>query len=182
MALCLALSFVFVFVGIAQTQADKTVVCPVSGKEIKISEAKGSYEYKGTTYYFCCEPCKEKFVKEPEKYIQKKEEKTEATKCPMHSKEKSEETGKCEKMVVKKEIKIQMEKEGKSCCAMMSMMDMKDMEVQVENLDNGITVKITSKNADVVKKIQELSVKMKEMCAQKEECEKTEKKEETIKK
>ena len=61
----------FVLVAANQLQADETVKCPVSGKEIKKSDAKGTYEYDGKTYYFCCENCKEAFVKELEKYIEK---------------------------------------------------------------------------------------------------------------
>jgi YHS domain-containing protein len=45
------------------------VVDPVCGMTIKKDEAKFSYEYKGTTYYFCMEGCKDKFVKNPEEYI-----------------------------------------------------------------------------------------------------------------
>ena len=53
-------------------KAEEMVTCPVSGEEIKRSEASGSYEYNGKTYYFCCPNCKEKFVKDPEKYTKKK--------------------------------------------------------------------------------------------------------------
>ncbi len=42
LALCLAFSFVFVIAGIAQLQAGETVVCPVSGKEIKKTIANQS--------------------------------------------------------------------------------------------------------------------------------------------
>ena len=44
---------------------------PVCGMEIEKSEAAGKSEYKGKTYYFCCEHCKTVFDKEPEKYISK---------------------------------------------------------------------------------------------------------------
>ena len=74
LVLFLAFSFVVVLAGVAQAQVEEPVVCPVGGKEIKKSEAKVSYEYKGKTYYFCCEMCKEKFMKNPEKCIQKKAE------------------------------------------------------------------------------------------------------------
>lgn len=56
--------------GMAQ-QADETVTCATTGKTMKKSEAKATYEYNGKTYYFCCNGCKEAFVKDPEKYIQK---------------------------------------------------------------------------------------------------------------
>jgi YHS domain-containing protein len=41
----------------------------VSGKEFKKSEASPKYEYEGKTFYFCCEGCKDAFIKNPEKYI-----------------------------------------------------------------------------------------------------------------
>jgi len=200
LTLLLALSFVFTVAGIAQQQTEETVVCPVSGKEVKKSEAKITYEYKGKTYYFYCENCKEAFVKNPEKYTQKKAEMKEVYTCPMHPEIKSDKPGKCsncgmkleKKMMHKKHMdKEHMDKagehmeqkhkkvEGKACCSMMSMISHKDIDVKVENVENGITVKITSKNADVVKKIQEMSLKMKEMCKKKaENCKKEEKKKE----
>jgi YHS domain-containing protein len=191
LALFLAFSFVVVLAGIAQAQAEETVVCPVSGKEIKKSEAKVSYEHEGKTYYFCCEMCKEKFMKNPEKCIQKKAEMKEVYTCPMHPKVKLDKPGKCpecgmklEKKMMHKEmmmhkkkmiLKVHMDKEHmemehkeKACYPMMEMMSLKDVEMNVENLKDGIAVKITSKNADVVKKLQEMSAKMKEMCCKKE--------------
>ena len=64
LVLLLGFAFVLVLTGIAQQQkSEETVTCPVSGEVIKKSEAKGTYEYKGKTYYFCCENCKEAFIK-----------------------------------------------------------------------------------------------------------------------
>jgi YHS domain-containing protein len=194
LALFLAFSFIFVVSGIAQQQAEETATCPVSGKEIKKSEAKDTYEYKGKTYYFCCANCKEAFMKNPEKYTQKKAEKKEVYTCPMHPEVKSDMPGKCSKCGMKLEKKMMhkekkqaeehmlahkhMEKkekhEEKACCPMMGMMSAKDVEMNVENLENGIAVKVTSKNTEVVKKIQEMAAKMKEMC--KKETEKKEEK------
>jgi len=43
-------------------------VCPIMGGAIN----KDSFtEYKGKKVYFCCAGCKEKFEKEPEKYLDK---------------------------------------------------------------------------------------------------------------
>ncbi len=71
----LVLLFGFVLVlaltGMAQ-QSDETVTCAMSGKTMKKSEVKATYEYNGKTYYFCSDGCKETFVKNPEKYIQNK--------------------------------------------------------------------------------------------------------------
>lgn len=44
-------------------------VCKMKIDEIK---AAGKSEYKGLTYYFCAVSCKQKFDKEPEKYLLKK--------------------------------------------------------------------------------------------------------------
>ncbi len=191
LALFLAFSFVFVLAGIAQLQAGEKVVCPGCGHEIKKADAKITYEHEGKTYYFCCEACKEKFVKNPEKCIQKKEEMKAVYTCPMHPDVKLDKPGKCpecgmklEKKMMHKEmmmhkkkmiLKVHMDKEHmemehkeKACCPMMEVMSLKDVEMNVENLKDGIAVKLTSKNADVVKKLQEMSAKMKAMCEKKE--------------
>jgi YHS domain-containing protein len=97
LALFMVLAFVFVLSGIAQQQGDETVTCPVSGKVMKKSEVKVTAEYQGKTYYFCCENCKEKFLKDPEQYLQKKEEVKTVYTCPMHPDVKSDKPGKCPK-------------------------------------------------------------------------------------
>ena len=61
--------FVFSLSSYAHQQDDEMVKCAVSGEKMKKSEAKSSYEYKGKTYYFCCDNCIESFKKNPEKYI-----------------------------------------------------------------------------------------------------------------
>jgi YHS domain-containing protein len=62
-------AFVFALSTYAQQTDEEMVTCAVSGKKMKKSEAKGSLEYKGKTYYFCCDNCLESFKKDPEKYI-----------------------------------------------------------------------------------------------------------------
>jgi Cu+-exporting ATPase len=49
---------------------DEKVTCPVMNREIARKDAAGPYEYNGKTFYFCCEDCKAKFIKNPEKYVQ----------------------------------------------------------------------------------------------------------------
>src|SRR4030067_2348422 len=71
LAVFVSFSLIVVSAGIAQQKAGETVVCPVSGETMLKSQAKVSYDYEGKTYYFCHENCKEKFVKEPAKYIEK---------------------------------------------------------------------------------------------------------------
>lgn len=41
---------------------------PICGMEVDEATAPKA-EHKGKTYYFCCDPCKEAFEKEPEKYV-----------------------------------------------------------------------------------------------------------------
>ena len=220
LALFLALSFAVVLSGVAQQQAEETATCPVSGKEFKKSDSTATYEHEGKTYYFCCAMCKEKFIKSPEKYTQKKAEMKEVYTCSMHPEVKSDKPGKCSKCGMKLEKKMMAEKhmhgeekmhrkilqikmhkkdeekaccpkmqmkmhkehEEKACCPIMGLMCSKDIEVNVENLKDGVAVKITSKNEEVVKKIQEGVAKMKEMCKQKAATCKKEVKKEEVKK
>jgi YHS domain-containing protein len=44
------------------------ITCPVMGHPLEEIETAPSSEYQGTTYYFCCTDCKEKFDLEPAKY------------------------------------------------------------------------------------------------------------------
>ncbi len=44
---------------------------PVCGMTVDEKRAAGTSTYKGQTYYFCAKSCKEKFDKDPEKYIRK---------------------------------------------------------------------------------------------------------------
>ena len=85
------------------------------------------------------------------------------------------------KMKMMQKEHLHMKGEGKACCSMMCVMSHKDVEMKVENLKDGIAVKLTSKNADVAKKLQEMAAKMKGMCCKKE-AEKKEVKKEKVKK
>jgi YHS domain-containing protein len=42
---------------------------PVCGMQVDEKSAAATYEYQGTTYYFCAPGCKAAFAKEPEKYL-----------------------------------------------------------------------------------------------------------------
>ena len=44
----------------------KDLIC---GMEFDKDSASASFDYKGQTYYFCSLGCRDKFVKEPDKYI-----------------------------------------------------------------------------------------------------------------
>lgn len=43
---------------------------PVCGMDVQPEQAAGQSEFQGRTFYFCCDTCKEKFDKEPQKYAQ----------------------------------------------------------------------------------------------------------------
>jgi len=182
LALTMLIVVALAFSGFAQQTSDETVTCPVSGKVMKKAEAKVSYEYEGKTYYFCCEGCKEKFVKDPEKYLQKKEEAKSTYTCPMHSEVKSDQPGKCPKCGMNLEKKtmpqghVTMEHGQMGCCQKMTMgaegqgcaincpLHSKDVEMNTENVTDGVVLKVTSKNPEMVKKIQEHFAKMKACC------------------
>lgn len=44
---------------------------PVCGMEVDEKKAKATTTYKGKTYYFCAKACKERFDREPEKFVEK---------------------------------------------------------------------------------------------------------------
>jgi len=45
------------------------IICPVMKEKFQVNEKSEKIEYKGKIYIFCCPKCKDKFEKEPEKYI-----------------------------------------------------------------------------------------------------------------
>lgn len=42
---------------------------PVCGMVVREDAGKPTSTYKGTTYYFCSDHCRESFDKDPEKYL-----------------------------------------------------------------------------------------------------------------
>ncbi len=44
---------------------------PVCKMEISREDAAAKSEYKGNTYYFCSEECKESFEKQPDRYAER---------------------------------------------------------------------------------------------------------------
>jgi len=51
------------------TPAPATAIDPICGMSVTIAGAKHTFEYQGTTYYFCCPGCKTTFRKAPAQYI-----------------------------------------------------------------------------------------------------------------
>jgi YHS domain-containing protein len=183
LAVLLVVCLAFVFSAFTQQTTNETVTCPVSGKVMKKSEAKATYEYQGQTYYFCCEGCKEKFIKDPEKYVQKKEEPKSVYTCPMHPEVKADQPGKCpkcgmnlEKKAMPQGQRMMMQHGQMGCCQKMQMgaegqggamncpLHSKDVEIKTENVADGVVVKVSSKNPEMVKKIQDHFADMKGCC------------------
>jgi len=154
-ALLTVLAFVSVLaVAAVQEKTEEMVKDPICGMTFKKAEAKASFEYKGTTYYFCNQGCKDKFAQDPEKFLQKKAEKAEQTAhgCPMMK-------GKMAMMHGQTG-----EAKGEACCPMAGLMQNKDVEFKVENTKDGVQINISSKNAEIVKKLQDMAAKMKAGC------------------
>jgi YHS domain-containing protein len=68
-ALMAALAVVVAIGLAAQQQSADKAVDPVCGMTVVKANAKATFDYKGTTYYFCSTGCKDAFAKEPEKYL-----------------------------------------------------------------------------------------------------------------
>ncbi len=51
-----------------QSEIGKTVNCPVTNEKFEISKDTAVIDYKGKSYYLCCERCIEDFKKNPEKF------------------------------------------------------------------------------------------------------------------
>lgn len=52
-------------------EVSRMSVDPVCKMKVDEKKAAATYEYKGTTYYFCAVGCKETFAKNPEAYLKK---------------------------------------------------------------------------------------------------------------
>jgi len=81
------LAIVLVAGAMAQQAATDKAVDPVCGMTVVKANAKATFDYKGTTYYFCNPGCKESFAKDPEKYLKAQQAKAAAVAAPMVHKE-----------------------------------------------------------------------------------------------
>ena len=133
-----------------QTTSD-TAKDPVCGMMVKKADAKYTYEYKDTTYYFCSQGCKDSFAKEPEKYLAPGDAaKPMGMMGGMHGQQ------------------AQMKAGEQACCNMANCpMMLADLEKKVQNTKDGVIITLTSKNAETVKKIQDHAAKMTESKKQK---------------
>jgi YHS domain-containing protein len=132
----------------AQQKAAEKAVDPVCGMTVVKAEAKATFDYKGTTYYFCSTSCKEKFAKEPEKYLKAQAAKKAEAKTPAP-------------MAGMGQMGMRHWGMGRAGHPMMApglaqlwRVYGDKIEVTVENTKDGATLKITSKDPEVVKAIQ----------------------------
>ncbi len=175
-ALMAALAFILVIGVLAQQKSADTAVDPVCGMTVVKANAKATFDYKGTTYYFCNSGCKDAFAKEPEKYLQA-QAKAGAEKDPMGQ------MGQMGQMGHMGGQMGMMKHEGMAGCPMMGgqmgQMGMKHgrmgmqgrgmmapgmgrlfmlygdkIEMAVENTKDGAVLKLTSKDPEVAKAIQ----------------------------
>ncbi|MCX6567598.1 MAG: YHS domain-containing protein [Candidatus Aminicenantes bacterium] len=184
-----ALAVILVIGVVAQQKSGDTAIDPVCGMTVVKATAKATFEFKGTTYYFCSPGCKEAFAKEPEKYL-KAQAKVEGTAAPMGMMHGAQ-MGKapmpegapmagCPMMARRMPMRGRMGRMGRmgmmpggmgmrmhggmgmepgmamgmACgpdCPLLGA----DVEMTVEKTKDGVTLKVTAKDAETVKAIQE---------------------------
>jgi YHS domain-containing protein len=175
-----ALAFVLVIGVLAQQKSGDTAIDPVCGMTVVKATAKATYEYKGTTYYFCNPGCKEAFAKDPEKYLKapaKGEEKTapmgmmhgqhmgqapmpEGTPmagCPMMARgmKMHGRMGRMGMMHGGKGMRMRGGMGMGMACGPDCPLLGADVEMTVETTKDGVILKVTSKTPETVKAIQE---------------------------
>jgi YHS domain-containing protein len=173
-AILAALAVILVVGVIAQQKAADTAVDPVCGMTVVKANAKATFDYKGTTYYFCNVGCKDAFAKEPEKYLKAQAGAKEAAGMPM-----GQMGGQMGHMGQMGGQMGMMKHEGMAGCPMMGggmgqmgqmgmmkrrmpapglgqlfMLYGDKIEMAVENTKDGAVLKVTSKDPEVVKAIQ----------------------------
>lgn len=180
MILFAVLALILVLGVAAQQKSDDKAVDPVCGMTVVKANAKATFDYKGTTYYFCCNGCKEAFAKDPEKYLKKgtgeKEQQDVSVRMPGMMAHRMGQGPTPEAMPMG---------EGRGRMMMARMMAMhhggamgmmagpmgpgvnrlllrRDVDWTFERTADGVTVKISSKDPETVKAIQERVAMMKE--------------------
>jgi YHS domain-containing protein len=174
-----ALAFVLVIAAVGQQKSGDTAIDPVCGMTVVKATAKATFDYKGTTYYFCNPGCKDAFAKEPEKYL-KAPAKGEEKAAPMgmmhgaHMGQAPKEVegvplAGCQMMARHMPMRGRMGRMGMMhggmgmghgmpmgmACGPDCPLHGADVEMTVEKTKDGVTLKVTSKNAETVKAIQE---------------------------
>jgi len=175
----LAALAVLLAVGVmAQQKSGDTALDPVCGMTVVKANAKGTFDYKGTTYYFCSTGCKEAFAKDPDKYLAaqaKGEEKAAPMGGMMHGAQMGHASmpqggpmAGCPMMARRMAMRGRMGRMGMMPGGMgipgramvapglgqLFRLYGDRIQVDVENTKDGAALKITSKDPEVVKAIQ----------------------------
>jgi YHS domain-containing protein len=168
-----ALTVILAVGGLAQQAATDKAIDPVCGMTVVKANAKATYDYKGTTYYFCSTGCKEAFAKEPDKFLKAEQAKAPAAASGhmgmMHGqqmastpKAEGEAMAGCPMMAGGKMMHGGRMGHGMGMGQGMGMacgpdcpLHGQDVEIVVEKTKDGAELKFSSKNADTVKAIQE---------------------------
>jgi len=158
----------------AAAQVTDKAVDPVCGTSIAMEGAKWTFDYKGTTYYFCSEACKTGFAKDPEKFLAMMAAAAPHAQMPARQ-------GCCccccMRMAGGKGMMAQpmppmqghMHMKPEMMQGMMGpgqmgfgLMNIEDLEKKIETTKDGVIIILSSKNPETVKKIQEHIAKMAE--------------------
>ena len=175
-AIMAALAVILVIAAVGQQKSGDTAIDPVCGMTVVKATAKATFEYKGTAYYFCSTGCKEAFAKDPEKYLkaQAKGEEKAAPMGMMHGAHMGQAPmpegapmAGCPMMARRMPMRGRMGRMGMMhgdmgmgrgmgmACGPDCPLHGADVEMTVEKTKDGVTLKVTSKNAETVKAIQE---------------------------
>jgi len=159
-----ALAVVLVVGVVAQQKSADTAIDPVCGMTVVKANAKATYDYKGTTYYFCNPGCKDAFVKEPEKYLAAMAAGAKVVQgqpMPMgggmgHQGMMGQGMANCPMMGQNKQMCCGMGQKGMMAPGLGQMLRLygDKIEMAVENTKDGAVLKVTSKDPEVVKAIQ----------------------------
>ncbi|MGA2531737.1 MAG: YHS domain-containing protein [Candidatus Aminicenantales bacterium] len=168
LALLGVVAFILVLAVAAQQKSDDKAVDPVCGMTVVKAKAAATYEYKGTTYYFCGMGCKDAFVKGPDKYIKKSGEKEPGDvlmpKTPMTGHHMGPgQMGERMPMGPGGGQMMGRMMAGPMGSGMNRLLLRRDVEWSFTKTADGVTVKIASKDPETVKAIQERLAMMKEM-------------------
>jgi YHS domain-containing protein len=170
-ALLAVMAVILVAAVVAQQKSDDKAIDPVCGMTVVKASAAATYEYKGAKYYFCSTGCKDAFAKDPEKYLQKKAAKDEQKDVLMpapghmgmggHMHAKPMEGGMPMARMGRPMMGGRMA--GPMGPGVNRLLLRRDVDWTFEKTADGVTVKITSKDPETVKAIQERLAMMKEM-------------------
>jgi YHS domain-containing protein len=162
-ALLSALAVVLVIGAVAQQKSADKAIDPVCGMSVVKADAPATFEYKGTTYYFCSSDCKETFVKDPEKCLEERSDAKASAPMGQMGMMGHQGMASCPMMqgAMPKGARM-MGRMGMAGQGMMTGPGLGRMfrlygdkiEMTVENTKDGAVLKATSKDPEVVKAIQ----------------------------